>query len=379
MREINNKLIVIGDTHFGIKRFSTEVLKDHLSLFDKQIFPMMEKEGITDIFQLGDLFDNRTTTDINFINELRKRFFDKLVEKELVLHSLVGNHDIYYRESRETTLVKFFADLYPDNFILYEDREYISINGNLTYVVPWIVKGEDLTYNEIKDCKNVLGHFEIRHFALVKGHMDTDAKLTSDFFTNNTQVENVFSGHYHIKDTKGLVKYLGTPAQLNWADYAEEKGFYLWDTDNTIEFFENTSSKKFIKVKYNDEDPSTDRNIEVSGLFKYSKLLTDEEYKILLPELDKHEIKFFINKAKDRHFDEILYTMKENRIHATVVDNQEISQIIGTDYIEDKELDVQEKDTRTLITDTVKEHKEDLLPLLLDIFREIDSTISKEV
>ena len=375
--DINGKLIIIGDTHFGVKRFSIDTLNDQLLLFEEQIFPYMEENNIKVIFQLGDLFDNRTSTDINFIHVLQKNFFNKLKEKGIVLHSLVGNHDIYFRESREVALVNFFRDLYPENFILYENRTQININGNNTYIVPWIVKGEDLTYDEIKDSHTILGHFEIRHFALVKGHMDTNAKLTVNFFTENTKVQNVFSGHYHIKDTKGLVKYLGTPWQINWSDYNEEKGFYVWDEMDSLEFIENKSSKKYIKVKYNDSK-DTDRNIEVSGLFAHSKLLTDGEFKILLPTIQKHEIKFFINEAKDRHFDEVLYTMKEAKVQATVIDNQEISEIIGTDYInETTEMD--NKDTRTLVIDTVKEHKEELLPLLIEIFQEIDSTILKEV
>ena len=377
-KDINGKLIVIGDMHLGIRRFNIDTLMDQLSFFEKQIFPYIEENNIKDIFQLGDLFDNRTSTDINFIHVLKKEFFDKLVKKGITLHCLVGNHDIYFRESREVSLIKFFHELYPDNFILYEDRAMIKINERNTYIVPWMVKGEDLTYNEIKEAHSILGHFEIRHFALVKGHMDTTAKLTSDFFTKNTKVKNVFSGHYHIKDTKGLVKYLGTPWQNNYSDYNEEKGFYVWDEDDSLEFIENTSSKKYIKVKYNDSK-DTDRNIEVSGLWKYSKLLTDEEYKTLLPSLKQHEIKFLVNEAKDRGFDEVLYMMKEADIQATVIDNQELSDIIGTDYIKDEDEDIQGKDTRTLVTDTVKEHREDLLPLLVDILNEIDSTVVKEL
>jgi len=162
----------------------------------------MIDNNINVIFQLGDLFDNRTTTDINFLNVIQKEFFDKLKENNIILHSLVGNHDIYYRESRDITLVRFFKELYPDNFVLYENREYITINSNKTYVVPWITKDEDFTYDEIKDSHNILGHFEIRNFSLVKGHVDENSKLTVDFFTKNTKVRNVFSGHYHIKDTE---------------------------------------------------------------------------------------------------------------------------------------------------------------------------------
>jgi DNA repair exonuclease SbcCD nuclease subunit len=374
---LNGKIVVVGDTHFGTKRFSIDALKDQLELFNNQIFPYMEQNNIKNIIQLGDLFDNRTTADINFMHELRVNFFDILVQKGFHLYVLTGNHDIFYRESRDVSLINFYHALYKDNFTLFNERTYIDINSNKTYIVPWIVKGEDLTFDEIKDCHSILGHFEIRHFAMVKGHMNEDAKLTTDFFTNNTAVKNVFSGHYHLKDTKGLVKYLGTPWQLNWSDYDTEKGFYIWDELDTLEFIPNTSSKKYIKIKYNDSK-NTDKNVEVSGLFSSSVLYTDSEFEKLLPSLKKHEIKFFVNEAKDRHFDEILYMMKENKIQSSVVNNQELSEIVGTDYIADNENAEADKDTRTLIIDTVKENKEELLPKLLGLFQDIDTMI-KEV
>jgi len=376
--KIEGKAIVLGDLHFGVRRFNISVLEDQIKLFTEQIFPYMQENNIKIMIQLGDLFDNRTTTDINFIHELRKLFFDELKKRDIILHSLIGNHDIFHRESRDVSLVEFFKDLYPDNFILYKDRTYIDINNRKTYIVPWITKDEDLTYDEIKDCHNILGHFEIRHFALVKGHMDENAKLTTDFFTKNTAVKNVFSGHYHIKDTKGLVKYLGTPWQINFSDYEEEKGFYVWDEDDFLEFIENTSTRKYIKVKYNDEK-NTDRNIEVQGLRSHRLLLTDSEFEDLLPSLEQHEIKFFINKAKDRHFDEILYTMKENGIQSTVINNKELTEIIGTDYTDSSSGLEELSDTRTLVVNAIKENKEDILPLLMSIFNDIDRTVSTEI
>jgi len=370
-------MILIGDTHFGTKGFSADMLTNQLEVFNKQIFPYMKDNKIAEIFQFGDIFDNRTTVDISFINKIRKELFDKLVENNIIMHSLVGNHDIYLRESRKISLVRFFADLYPDNFILYEDREIIEIMGQKILIVPWIVKGEDLTYNEIKDVDYVFGHLELRNFEMTKGHCDTSAKLTRDFFEKSLNIKGVYSGHDDLKRSGGVIQYLGTPFQLNWSDYNETKGFYNFDGFE-LDFIENTSSKKYIKVKYNDEK-NTDRNIEVNGLYGHSKLLNDEEYKELLPSLNKHEIKFIVNKAANRRFDEVLYTMKEAGINSTVINNAELSEIIGTDYIEDSEEELDTTDTRTLITDAVKTNKKELLPLLTEIFADIDRTVNKEV
>lgn len=370
MIQIKGKAIIIADTHFGIKKFSIKVLREQLSFFTRQVFPYMEENNIKTIIQLGDLMDQRTTADINFIDVLKQEFFEVLKEKGIKLYAIVGNHDIYHRESRKVTLVKFFKELYPDNFTLFENREEIMFNDYKTLMVPWIVKGEELTYNEIKDVHTVIGHFEIRHFQLVKGHMDENAKLTSDFFTKNTQVRNVFSGHYHIKDTNGMVKYLGTPWQINWSDYDAENGFYVWDEFDGLEFFHNTSTKKHVKVKYNDE-MSDGRHIEISGLYNSSRRFNDEEFDKVKHLLENHEVKVFINKAKDRAYDDVLYSLKESGIKTTIIDNQEISEIIGLDYISEE--DINEQDTTGMVINTVRDNRPDLVPLIQDILSEINS------
>jgi len=373
--EINGKLIVIGDCHFGIKRFNINTLKNQLKFFDEQIFPYMEKNNIDTIFQLGDIFDNRTNIDIIFMNYIKKYFFEVLVEKNIKLYTLLGNHDIAHRESREVSLISFFENIYSDNLIVFKNRTYITINDNKVYVVPWITNDEDLSYDEIASCHTVLGHFKIQNCMVVKGHKDTNAKLTEKFFRENTTLQNVYSGHFHLKDTKGFIKYLGTPWQINWNDYEEEKGFYVWHEDDYLEFKENKSSKKFVKVKYDDEK-NKEKHIEISGLFETSKFYNENEFKSVLPLLDEHEVKVFINHSKDKKYDEMLYKMNKAGLKSAVIDNQEISKIIGTDYIaENKDLD----DTRSFILSTVKKEKKDLLPLVIEILAEIDSTQLKDI
>ena len=201
-----------------------------------------------------------------------------------------------------------------------------------------------------------------------KGHKDNSAKLTPEFFEGDLNIKGVYSGHFHLKRNKGIIEYLGTPYQMDWGDYNESKGFYDFDGISN-NFIENTSSKKFIKVKYNDEE-NTDRNIEVKGLFSHSKLLTDEEFNLLLPLLSKHEIKTFINKHKDNHYEEILYKMKKADVQGTIVNNQELSEMIG---IVDFDENINSSDTRTLIRNTLGKEKKHLLPLLNELLSEIDS------
>jgi len=357
----NGNKILLGDLHFGIKRFSIDVMRHQIELFTKQIFPHMEKNNITEIFQLGDFMDCRTTVDVIFLETLKREFFDVLVEKNIVIYTLLGNHDIAHRESRDISLVETLSQLYPDNFVLIKTRMTFNIFGKSIYVVPWIVKGESLTLEELKDKDIVLGHLEIRNFEVVKGHKDTDSELTSGFF-EAANVE-IYSGHYHLKNLTRTVKYLGTPFQLGWNDFCEEKGFYEWSADG-LEFFENTSSKKFLKIIYNDNNPMG--NIEIQGMFKESYFTDDREDEVFSL-ISNNEIKVVINHSEAEHHEEMLGQLKDLNIQATVQDNQEVIKIIGEEY------DLENLSSRELILRTVKDNNDTLTPLLLDILAEIDS------
>jgi len=369
-RKLDKDIILIGDCHWGIKKFNLNVLKDQLAVFHNQIFPYMRENNIKTIFSLGDLMDNRTNADINWMVQLKKDFFDVLKAEGFILYELLGNHDIYKREDREISLVEHFSDLYPNNFIVFKEREYINIGEQRVLVIPWITKDETLLKEELQDIDYALGHFEVRNFSMVPGHIDSVSDLTEGFFQENKRLKGVFSGHYHLKNIKGFLKYLGSLTQINWSDYNDMKGFYHFD-GFSLDYIENTSSKKFIKVKYNDE-MNTDKNIEVKGLYNYSIKLTDDEFNDLLPILKPHEIKTFINKHKDDSYEEVLYKMKKADIKTSVVNNQELSELIGTDYIVDTNT-IDQKDTQTLIVETVKANREDLLPLLNELLSEIQT------
>jgi hypothetical protein len=59
-------------------------------------------------------------------------------------------------------------------------------------------------------------------------------------------------------------------------------------------------------------------------------------------------------------------------LQCTVIDNQEITEIIGTDYIEEENVNID--DTRTFIIKSIKEEKPELIKLFTKILEDIDSS-----
>jgi len=352
LSEIKENSIILGDMHLGVKNFNQQFLTNQLSVFKEQIFPYMKENEINVIFQLGDIFDNRTTTNINFINQIRVNFFDKLVENNIIIYILLGNHDIYFRESRKVSLIEHIAELYPNNVELVKDRKYMTFNNEKLYIVPWITKSEELNKNELKDIKYILGHFEIKDFQMVKGIRDTNSILNKDFFSNKI----VFSGHYHLKDTKTNINYLGTPYQLTWSDFGEKKGFYHWKKDASIEFIENITSTKHIKMFLDGT------NLTIKGLTLVDKIIKVYNFNKILPLLEKHITRIYLVAGDEISI--ITNLISNLDINISIIDNREDDDIFY-------DLNLNNYDPKELILESVKEHNTDALLLLLDILEEI--------
>ena len=92
--------------------------------------------------------------------------------------------------------------------------------------------------------------------------------------------DRVFSGHYHTKSEKGNITYTGIPYEITWSDYADPKGFYVYDTTTgKYEFIRNPLTM-FEKVVYNNGQKT-----DISTLKgKIVKILTHEKKDAVLYE-----------------------------------------------------------------------------------------------
>ena len=355
-------MILLGDLHLGVKKFDREICRRQVEYLKRIIDKATEDDST--IFQLGDIFDNRTSVDIYFLTQVRG-LFDYLVKKKVILYTLLGNHDIFWKNSRETSLVQQFADLYPKNFIVYKEREVFTYGDKRIYIVPWITKDEKLRASELKGIDACFGHFEINGFEVVKGHTDDKSSLTEAFFKKADCV--VYSGHYHIRQLREYIKYLGTPFQLNWNDFNERKGYYTLSKDLELEFFENSDEDfiRHIKILYDD---SSSNPILIQGFRKdiYGDLETLKEN---LEKLRDQNIKFFVNKSSDQKYEDYLYILKENNINFEFLNNQKISELIETSYIDEDSISI--KPSRELITDYLKSNNPELMDIYLELLEEI--------
>jgi hypothetical protein len=160
---------------------------------------------------------NYTVSNLERINEtFEKTYF------------MVGNHDLFYKDKREINSIEFMR-LFP-NIIPITD---VFTEGEVT-LLPWLVGEEWKMVPKIKS-RYVFGHFELPLFymnAMVQ--MPDHGTLQADHFVNQ---EYVFSGHFHKRQTKGNVTYIGNAFPHNYADaWDDERGMMFLDWGGTPEY-----------------------------------------------------------------------------------------------------------------------------------------------
>lgn len=246
---MNKKFCILGDTHWGCRN-DLPLFYKHFETFYSTMINDLVEAGITDVFQLGDLFDRRKYINFKTLNESKRIFFDKLQEANIRLHVLVGNHDIHMRESLEINSPSLVLKEYS-NIIVYTSPTTIDYNGTSIDIIPWICKDNEVeVLNFIKQSKSDLcfGHFEIASFAMYRG-LESHEGLPIEMFE---KYELVCSGHYHTRSKKDNITYVGTPYEMCWQDYNDPKGYHIFDTESRDLDFVHCGLPIFVRLDYDD-------------------------------------------------------------------------------------------------------------------------------
>lgn len=246
------KIAILGDTHFGARNDSPHFHSYFKKFYADTFFPYIDEKKITTLIQLGDVFDRRKYINFQSLKQCREYFFDPLAERGIKMHVIVGNHDTYYKNTNDTNSLDLLLREYQ-NINVINDPMWIEFDDCRSLFVPWIcTDNEKKCVDAIQQNKAdvIIGHFEIRGFEMYRGSI-CDEGMDAKVFPSDVPV---LSGHFHHKSTHGNINYLGTPYEITWSDYGDQKSFHIFDTD-TKEFESITNPHvMFHKIHYDDQD-----------------------------------------------------------------------------------------------------------------------------
>jgi len=340
------KVALITDTHFGVRKGS-QVFHDYFEKFyTETFFPTLDKEGIKTVIHLGDCFDVRKGIDYWSLDWAKKVFFTPLKERGIELIMIVGNHDIFYKQSLKLNSPKLNLVEY-DNIKIVDEARDVKVHGENIFMVPWICdENADHTFDTLHNVnsKICMGHLELSGFYANKDYVCNHGMNPSYF----KKFDTVFSGHFHKKSTKGNVTYLGNAYQLYWNDEGDARGFHLFDVKTQeLEFVENPNIM-FKKIYYNESTKTTYNPLDYKN--SYIKIIVD----------GKSTPKLF-SKLVDGLYDVGLHDLK-------IIENTDISI--------DDEVEVEAEDTLTTLTNYVKAmddqsvNKENLINIFKSLYVE---------
>lgn len=250
------KLAILGDTHFGMRGDSLQFHKYYEKFYNDVFFPYLKENQIGEIIQLGDLFDRRKFINFNSLFLCKKYFFDKLRDEKLNFYTLLGNHDVAYKNTLEVNSTSLLLKEY-DNIIIFNKPHSLNFDGTFIDFVPWICTDNEQEIIEfMKSSKSHLcfGHFEINGFEMER-NVVCQTGVDKNIFD---KYDMVLSGHFHHKSNDGHIYYVGTPGEIMWSDYDDPRGFHIFDTKTReLEFIRNPY-KMFHKINYNDTEQDSD-------------------------------------------------------------------------------------------------------------------------
>mgnify|MGYP001364188763 CR=1 FL=1 len=219
------KAAVFTDIHFGLKGNSKQHNDDCEEFVDWFITQAQENNCETAIF-CGDWHHNRNSLNINTM-DYTIRCLEKLGKSFDQFFYFPGNHDLYYKDKRDLHSVEFGRHI-PGVTVVNEILEQDDVA-----LVPWLVGEEWKRIPKIK-ARYMFGHFELPSFymnAMVQ--MPDHGDLRAEHFEHQ---EYVFSGHFHKRQVKGKIHYIGNALPHNYADaWDDDRGMMILDRENNKE------------------------------------------------------------------------------------------------------------------------------------------------
>lgn len=245
------KVAIVTDLHFGVRNNNLFFLEKQEQFFYETFIPIIEANEIETIIIMGDVFENRKHINTEILNRVYN-LFQEFENRKYKIICLIGNHDIYYKNTRK------YSSLYPleksfKNITLIKEFEEIELAGEKLGFISWITSdNKDKCLDWLNDTRVeiIFGHFEINDFAMVGDYYCKNG-FNQEFFN---RFKRVFSGHFHIKSTNNNISYLGNPYQTDWSDYGYEKGFHIYDIKKNELVFHKNPVSNFAQIVIDDID-----------------------------------------------------------------------------------------------------------------------------
>jgi DNA repair exonuclease SbcCD nuclease subunit len=205
------KVAVCTDLHFGLKSNSLVHNQDCSDFIDWFIATAKQNGCETGMF-LGDWSHQRAALNMQTL-QYSLRSLEKLSAAFDRFYFIPGNHDLYYRDKRDIYSTEWARHI-PNIQIV---NDWFS-DGDVV-IAPWLVGDDHKRIPQMKG-QYMFGHFELPHFKMnAMVEMPDHGEIQVDSFGG---FDKVFSGHFHLRQQKKNINYIGNCFPHNFADAGDD-------------------------------------------------------------------------------------------------------------------------------------------------------------
>tara|TARA_R100000084_G_scaffold94074_1_gene47837 strand:- start:246 stop:1070 length:825 start_codon:yes stop_codon:yes gene_type:complete len=254
---------------------------------------------------------------------------------------LVGNHDIYYKNTSQVNSLTELLGERHKNIHIYEDATEVEFDGLPILLMPWINSTNEIYAEGMIDetqAEVCMGHLEINGFQMNKSVIHSHGGKEKEFFR---KFDTVMSGHFHHKSDDGQIYYLGTPYEIYWGDWEDPKGFHIYDTETkTLERIVNPYTI-YEKIYYDDTKENYKEHNTSKYANKYVKLIVVNKKDLY--QFDQFLDKLYQADCFDIKIVEDFSDLDASTVSDDIVENTEDTLTLLGKYIDDLSIDL-EKD-----------------------------------
>jgi len=207
------KIALLNDTHFGARNDSL-IFDDFFHKFYNEIFfPYLKEHNIKTLIHLGDVVDRRKFINFRIAHNFRHKFLQRLWDEKIDTHILIGNHDIYFRNTNKVNAIKELcttSDGVNEPWI-YEEAKVTNFGDIDILMVPWINpenEAETLELLKTAEADICIGHFDLNNSNLkIIGGIMEDKTLSKE------EVANIATLPTLVEARSKIAAILKIPAQ----------------------------------------------------------------------------------------------------------------------------------------------------------------------
>ena len=227
------------DIHFGLKG-NSRVHNDDGESFCHWFIEQAKAHGCETCIFLGDWHHHRSATNVSTMNYTVSNM-ERLGQAFKKVYVIMGNHDLFYRDKREINSMEYCRNI-PNIKIV---NEWV-LNDDVA-IVPWIVNDE---WRKIQDLKQryIFGHFELPYFKMnAMVDMPDVGTIKAEHFVNQ---EYVFTGHFHKRQIRNNIHYIGNAFPHNYADAGDDdRGMMVLEYGGQPKYINYPNMPKYRNVK----------------------------------------------------------------------------------------------------------------------------------